>query len=275
MPGALPEVLKLLGVTTPFIYASAAYVFFHWLDKKTSAPAKRAISGWLEPREYDKTAVAAAIVELFDRVYTRPLLTWRAFSRSMAITLVVTVVSFYELVSLPNPQVWDGSTTSNTSISIFIITNLVSDYIALFIVRALLVTMGLKPFRALLVGPMVGICLVISVIAARDMFTVLITGSPSSALTSPQSYIESTLYYMRSVDEYRAMSLAALVVHLWLPFLASCVGLLKVLQYLLLAVDRMKWFIKQGKQHPLDAVGFVAAPMIFIGAVALQMLVSK
>jgi hypothetical protein len=275
MPGSLPEVLKLLGVTTPFIYASAAYVFFHWLDRKASGPAKRAISGWLEPREYDKAAVAAAIVELFDRVYTRPLLTWRAFSRSTIITFAVMVVSFYELVSLPNPKVWDGSATMNTAIAIFIITNLVSDYIALFVVRALLVTMGLKPFKALLVGPTVGICLVILVIAARDTFTVLITGSPSSAFTSAQSYIESTLFYMRSLDEYRAMSLAALAVHLWLPFLASCIGLLKALQYLLLTVDRMKWFIKQGKQHPLDAVGFVAAPVVFIGAVAVQILVSK
>jgi hypothetical protein len=87
MPG-LAEILKALGFTTPFIYAAATYGFFHWLDKKASGPAKRAISGWLEPREYDRAAVAAAIVELFDRVYTRPLLRWFAFVRSALITIV-------------------------------------------------------------------------------------------------------------------------------------------------------------------------------------------
>src|SRR5215470_16016751 len=169
MPNWLTEVLKLLGFTTPFVYASAAYGFFHWLDRKASGPAKRAISGWLEPREHDKAAVAAAIVELFDRVYTRPLSTWRAFSRSAAISLVVMVAIFYELVPRPNPQVWDGSAKMNTSIAIFMISNLVSDYIALFIVRRLLVALGLNPFRALLAGPMVGIGLVVFVIWARDM----------------------------------------------------------------------------------------------------------
>jgi hypothetical protein len=38
MPGWLTEMLKLLGFTTPFIYAVTTYGFFHWLDKKASGP---------------------------------------------------------------------------------------------------------------------------------------------------------------------------------------------------------------------------------------------
>jgi hypothetical protein len=66
----LPEALKLLGVSTPFIYASATYGLFHYLDSKASGEAKQAISSWLKPLEYAKADVSGAIVELFDRLYT-------------------------------------------------------------------------------------------------------------------------------------------------------------------------------------------------------------
>jgi hypothetical protein len=68
------EALKLLGFGTPFIYASATYGFFHYLDRKASGKAKQAISAWFKPLEYDKAAVATVLVELFDGLYTTPLL---------------------------------------------------------------------------------------------------------------------------------------------------------------------------------------------------------
>jgi hypothetical protein len=67
MPSWLSEVLKLMGFTTPFVYAAAVYGFFHYLDKKASGPAKKAISGWLQPKGYDKAAVVDATVEIFDQ----------------------------------------------------------------------------------------------------------------------------------------------------------------------------------------------------------------
>jgi hypothetical protein len=50
MPTWLSEVLKLLGFSTPFVYAAAVYGFFHYLDKKASGQAKKAISAWLQPK---------------------------------------------------------------------------------------------------------------------------------------------------------------------------------------------------------------------------------
>jgi hypothetical protein len=82
VPSWLSEVLKLLGFSAPFVYAAAVYGFFHYLDQNASESAKKAISDWLQPREYHKTAVADALIEIFDRLYTRPLLGWRAFMRS-------------------------------------------------------------------------------------------------------------------------------------------------------------------------------------------------
>jgi hypothetical protein len=97
MPGWLIEILKALGFTTPFIYATATYGCFHWLDTKASAAAKRAISGRLSGVEYDDAAVAKAVLEVFDRVYTKPLRSWRAFGRSALITIVLTIITLYEL----------------------------------------------------------------------------------------------------------------------------------------------------------------------------------
>jgi hypothetical protein len=93
---ALTDASELFGFATPFIYAAATFRFFHYLDKKVSDEATAAISGWLRPKEYEKAAVAHAIVEIFDRVYTRPLLGWRALLRSAAITIIIFLAFFYE-----------------------------------------------------------------------------------------------------------------------------------------------------------------------------------
>jgi hypothetical protein len=90
------DALKLLGFATPFAYAVATFGFFHYLDDKISDEARKAISAWLQPREYDKSAVAAAVLEMFDRIYTRPLLSWRALFRSVVVTVGVTAIFVYE-----------------------------------------------------------------------------------------------------------------------------------------------------------------------------------
>jgi hypothetical protein len=41
----LLEAAKLLGFSTPFVYASATYGLFHYLDNSASEEAKQAISG--------------------------------------------------------------------------------------------------------------------------------------------------------------------------------------------------------------------------------------
>ena len=40
----MEELLKLLGFTTPLIYAGPAYALFHWLDEKASDEAKAALA---------------------------------------------------------------------------------------------------------------------------------------------------------------------------------------------------------------------------------------
>src|SRR5258708_4525759 len=197
----LTEVLKLFGFATPFIYAAATYGFFRWLDKKASGPAKKALSGWLVPKQYDRAALRGAVLELFDRVYTQPLFDLLAFFRSALIGVLFVALCIF----------------ARTCIGLLTVTQ-EDDYWWLNIDIVL---------------PMI-----------MDQY-------------------------------YLTTSASALVVHLWLPYFALCVSLVKGLNYLLLAVNKAQWFLKRGKDHPLEAIGFVAAPLMFLGAVAVQMLVSR
>jgi hypothetical protein len=63
MAEPLTEALKLLGLATPFVYAAATFGLFHYFDEKISDEAKRAVSAWLQPKQYDN----AAVLEIFDQ----------------------------------------------------------------------------------------------------------------------------------------------------------------------------------------------------------------
>jgi hypothetical protein len=128
---------------------------------------------------------------------------------------------------------------------------------------------------ALVLGPLLGILLVVSVGLLRislTAVTIFLRVWNYDVFTAfPRNYL-----YILNYDDFQgALNIAALLVHLWLPFFALCVGLLKGLNYFQLATKGAQWFLKQGRLHPLDALGFVAAPLVFLIAVAVQVLVGK
>jgi hypothetical protein len=176
MPSWLSEALKLLGLSTPFVYAAAVYGLFRYLDEKASQQAKTAISSWLQPREHNKSAVADAMIEIFDRLYTKPLLGWRALMRSALFTVCMSVVFLYEFGLLSK-----GGKTENELMALMreagylwawliptqiVFANVICDYIALFIVRRFLVIGRLRPMIASLFAPVAGILIVYGVFYA-------------------------------------------------------------------------------------------------------------
>jgi hypothetical protein len=79
----MEELAKQLGYSiAPFGYAALAYGFFLWLDKELSDETKAALARTMRWKDYKNEQVASALVEVFDRIYTYPLLRWRAFFRS-------------------------------------------------------------------------------------------------------------------------------------------------------------------------------------------------
>jgi hypothetical protein len=68
----LRQILGDLGFGAPLLYALAVYYFFRYLDKRASAKAKRAVASWCEGNRYQGGDAAAALTEIFDRLYTAP-----------------------------------------------------------------------------------------------------------------------------------------------------------------------------------------------------------
>jgi hypothetical protein len=81
-------------------------------------------------KRYGKEQVASALVEIFDRIYPRPLLSWRAFASSMPFTTVISVVFIFEL------GVWPVDWNFSLQVMLVVLlTNVFSDYIPLFVIR--------------------------------------------------------------------------------------------------------------------------------------------
>jgi hypothetical protein len=60
----------------------------------------------------------------------------------------------------------------------------------------------------------------------------------------------------------------ALAVFTWLPLFAFGILIARSLTPLSWIVGRTQWFLKEGKEHPLKAIGYVAAVVVFLGTVA-------
>jgi hypothetical protein len=265
----LRDALKLLGLSTPFIYALVAYGVFHFLDAKASGQAKRAISSWFKPFRHDKAAVAAAMVEVFDRLYTTPLLGWRAFLRSTCFTLAVTsifVVEMFPLRALFAPL----EEIAYFIIRAAILSNIVSDYVSLFVIRRWLVVAGYRPLFALLTGPLAGGFVIVLVYYVRDV--VLVWFLWGGAFFGLMSWLKGFLVWVwlpfESSDFPTSSFLLfwpAVAVLLWLPLFALGALFVKAVNSFVWAVGKTQWFLKQGQHHPLQAVGYVAAVIVFAG----------
>ncbi|HEY7243191.1 MAG TPA: hypothetical protein VH678_04820 [Xanthobacteraceae bacterium] len=271
------DALQVLGMTTPFAYAAAVYGFFHYLDKRASGSAKKAISGWLQPKIYDRAAIADAMLELFDRIYTKPLLGWRAFRRSALFTICMSAIFLYEfgllstqtetMTLLTGGEIWSWIILSST-----LLINTVCDYGALFIIRQLLGFGKHRPIMALFFGPLVGISVVY--LAFFVVPTLLLQFGPEQVAMTGIDVVEKSEGYWRlnrlGDSLWSALMPAALVVHLWLPLFALCALLLRALNYFRRAVGGMQWLLKRGREHPLDAIGYIAGILVFVITVVIQ-----
>jgi hypothetical protein len=261
MPNWLNDVLKTLGISpTPFICAVAAYSFFLYLDNEASDPAKKAFAAWFKPLPYDKRTVADAVIEMFDRLYTRPLLGWRAFLRSTLFSVVLALVFLYQVsTSSEIVEMWSEKATGIPLLGSFMF-NILADYISLFVIRRWLVRVGERTVLALLTVPIIGAIAIFVLYLAR-----IVTGALFFMLSDEAAIAYGLMSYIFFIP--------AIAVHLWLPLFALCVLLIQAFNYFARAVGWTQWFLKQGAQHPLRAVGYVAAVIVFFGTVIGQAIV--
>jgi hypothetical protein len=169
MEELLKKIAEHFGYAGPFGYAVLAYGFFYGLDKEVSDEAKAALARTMRFKDYKNEDVASALVEVFDRIYTYPLLRWRAFFRSLLFTTAVSAIYVYEVL-VPD---WKNSVYSNSPmftnwyVPFFASFNVFTDYVSLFVIRPLLIRSGTKPVIGLALGAVSGAAIVLGVNCLR------------------------------------------------------------------------------------------------------------
>jgi hypothetical protein len=260
MEELLKTIAEHFGWTVPFMYAAGAYFFFHWLDEKASDEAKAALARTMRWKDYKNEQVASALVEVFDRIYTYPLLRWRAFFRSLLFTTVVTAIFLYELYryGVLQPRAWG-------TLLLILLLNVFTDYLSLFAIRPLLIRSGTRPVIGLVRGAVSATAIVLGAHCLRVLALVL---NGNVRIYPPSDFF---IYLYIAVFEWpqlRWFILPALAVFVWLPLFALGIVIARLLTPLSWIVGRTQWFLKEGKEHPLKAIGYVAAVVVCIGTVA-------
>ena len=285
----MEELLKLLGFTTPFMYAAAAYGLFHWLDENASDEAKAALARTMSLKDYKREQVASALVEVFDRIYTYPLLRWRTFGRSLLFTTVISVIWVFEFMPYflakvcaavaAVPSLREEMTeVCNTGAFDFwpiligttplLVFNVPSDYLSLFVIRPLLIRSGTKPVISLILGAVSGAAIVLAVNSLRSFLNGLVLAAVDKTAPSPYDFI-------MPVSPFSLLfAWPAMAVFIWLPLFALGIVAARLLTPLSWIVGRTQWFLKEGKEHPLRAIGYVAAVVVFLGTVAGRVIFS-
>jgi hypothetical protein len=59
-----------------------------------------------------------------------------------------------------------------------------------------------------------------------------------------------------------------MIVFAWLPLFSLSLMLIRLHNLLSPVVDKMQWFLKDGKDHPIIAVGYISGIIVFIIAAA-------
>jgi hypothetical protein len=270
--GTMEELLKLLGFTTPLIYATAAYAFFHWLDENTSDEAKATLARTMRFKDYKNEQVAAALVEVFDRIYTYPLLRWRAFRRSLLLTTAVSAIYLFEMARedlTASGLIWIFPLIFIYATPFFLF-NILSDYLSLFVIRPLLIRSATKPVIYLVLGAVSGVAIVLAFNSLRNVFEAVVDAFSPLRRKYPVPSPPLLYFIVPTSFATGGYAVPALAVFAWLPLFALGILAARLLTPLSWVVLRTQWFLKEGKEHPLKAIGYVAAVVIFIGTVAAR-----
>ena len=262
----LKDALEAVGLLIPVSLALITSRFFVLLDRNLSAQATRAVSQWLKGETYRRMDVRLAIISAFDRLYTSPLLRPKALFRSALASCIAFIVYFAykSYVTWPAFEVLPINIFLSLDTANLMIATVLSDFLSLFAVRKFLVTAGNHLITSLFLGMLVGfVTVIVSFVVVCWIGVLIIVGWKS------QPFIIEYFSYLPRVMITHPQSLLfppALLVHLWLPLFALGALGVRLLYFVFGAVGWFQWFIKGGEQHPLRAVGWVAAVLVFAGA---------
>lgn len=262
----MDKLLEHLGYGTPFIYAAAAYWLFSWLDTNTSEEAKAALARTMKLKDMGPKEIASALAEVFDQIYTYPLLHWRALFRSLAFTTIVTMIWAYEMGGIRSWLVQWGFFSS--TIGVTFLTNAASDYASLFVIRRWLASSKIGPVVALVLATLSALVVVSvgTLIRLNGFVYVMDLGAENLNFWPPIP----NLLIPNQEKFILQQAIPALIVFAWMPLFAIGIVAARLLRPLAWVIGKAQWFLVDGKEHPLRAIGCTAAATVFSATVILQ-----
>jgi len=278
MEELLKKAAEHFGYAAPFLYAGVTYKVFSWIDKEISEQAKMALASTMSLTTIKNKGVAAALVEVFDRIYSDPLLSWRALARSSLFTLVIAALFIFEIRNTALLQDLEknanGFVIARAFAATFIV-NALSDYLALFVIRPWLRAAGNRPLLALLTAMFLAVLVVLIGMIIRAFVIVYLfpeTPRPPQPVKLDPESMEWVIWSISGLLRFAVVSvLPAAAVFIWLPLFAIGILLVRLLKPLSWLVSNVQWMLHEGEKHPLKAVGCVAAVSVFIASVGLQL----
>jgi len=102
---------------------------------------------------------------------------------------------------------------------------------------------------------------------------IIYSASPLDALRLNMAYWSGAALpgYIVGAFDFPLM-LPAIAVNLWMLFFAIGIVFIKALSPIRWLSAKVQWFLDHGEQHPLEAIGFVGAFIVFIGTSLAQLI---
>ena len=264
--------LKVLEFGQPFYYAAAVFMLFRYLDKKASPKANKAISEWMRSSEYTAAQAKGVLVEQFDRLYSSPLWSVRAIARSIILSTAFTALVVYRMYPMTFYFALSCACGVTLQFGLQAATNIVADYVSLHAIRRWL-EIGMAPLWAMLVGPLIGLVSILLLYTIVDVLRFSI----ETLSFHPKYFYQGLMWWINlilspGISSKKAILMGAMVIHLWLPLFAMGIIGVRMLNVLREWAVGTQWFLKAGSQHPLQAIGHVAALSTFVVVAALKYL---
>lgn len=277
-------VLNAIGFALPFGCAASIYWLFHWLDKRSSPAARKTVSEWFKHASYDRNSVRATLDEIFKKLYSAELFSFKGFLRSGLISVVVTlvvsiVVMIVQQTTFKVPRLLTTGAFNPGWLAVLLnfAANIGSDYVSLFFVRYCLLAAKARPTLTMLGAASAGGAVILALYFLKSVLWVLF--APQTVLVHPPTHFDVPTVATSAIWEIsgelrrfrtHGMLWGALAVHAWLVLLALGVFFLQLANYFVLSVRWMQWFLRYGERHPFDAIGCIAGVWVCLAMAAAQ-----
>jgi hypothetical protein len=258
--------------------AYLTYTFFDWFDRfEVGANKKLAIAAWIKRRPYKQLDIRSLIIDWFDRLYGYPLTSIKGFLRASLVTIVAWAgyLCFVAANTSPGPRVAFFTDQMFFITFPFVLGGwIVCDYISFILVRKYLAKAFDKLIPSLILAFLISIFVIYCSYVVIHWIAFIIV--PATYFGVGGSVIYSTLFRVHTLfrvswdvirlflafpyAQFRMIE-PALWVHIWLLLFALGAVGSRLVYWAFQAIEGTQWLI--GDQHPVRAIGLVAAVLIF------------